>query len=108
MNWEISWRKNHTISEGKQGYFQKIKSWFTNEGVELAIQGYLAGAGESNSNDTTFHLVLTMALEISAYGLAGAVGNYVESAQATDAIYRILPPDEEVSSRIESRYSGKV
>ena len=49
-----------------------------------------------------------MALEISAYGLAKAVGDYMESAQATDGIYRLLPSDKEASSRIESRYSGKV
>ena len=57
---------------------------------------------------TIFYLILTMALEISAYRLAKAVGDYVESAQATDAIYRLLPSDNDASSRIESQYSGKV
>ena len=35
------------IPEGKQGCFQKIKSWLVDEGVELAVRGYLSGAGES-------------------------------------------------------------
>ena len=48
-------------------------------------------------------------------GLANAVDDYVESAQATDAVYGLLkmtgntlPLDEEMSSCIESRYTGKV
>jgi hypothetical protein len=46
-SWEISWRKNRTIPRGKQGCFQKVKSWLTDEGVELAVREYLSGAGES-------------------------------------------------------------
>ena len=47
VSWEISWRKNCTIPEGTQGCFQKIKSWLTDERVELAIWEYLSGTGES-------------------------------------------------------------
>ena len=47
VSWEISWRKNRTIPEGKQGCFQKIKSWLADEEVELAVREYLSGAGES-------------------------------------------------------------
>jgi hypothetical protein len=47
VSWEISWRKNRTIPKGKQGCFQKVKSWLTDEGVELAVREYLSGAGES-------------------------------------------------------------
>ena len=47
VSWEISWRKDRTIPTGKQGCFQKVKSWLTDEGVELAVREYLSGAGES-------------------------------------------------------------
>ena len=47
VSWEISWRRNRTIPKGKQGCFQKVKSWLTDEGVELAVREYLSGAGES-------------------------------------------------------------
>jgi hypothetical protein len=47
VSWEISWRKDRTIPRGKQGCFQKVKSWLTDEGVELAVREYLSGAGES-------------------------------------------------------------
>ena len=39
--------KDRTIPEGKQGCFQRIKSWFADEGVELAVWKHLSGAGES-------------------------------------------------------------
>lgn len=47
VSWENSWRKSRTIPKGKQGCFQKVKSWLTDEGVELAVREYLSGAGES-------------------------------------------------------------
>ena len=47
VSWEISWRKSRIIPEGKQGCFQKIKSWLTDDRVELAIREYLSGAEES-------------------------------------------------------------
>ena len=46
VSWEISRRKSHIIVEGKQGCFQKIKSWLADEGVGLAIREYLSGAEE--------------------------------------------------------------
>ncbi len=59
------------------------------------------------------HLI-TWAIEITAYGLAKAVGDYVESSRATDAVYGLLKMTgntvfpEEASSRVESRLSGKI
>ena len=47
ISWEISWRKDRTIPKGKQGCFQKVKSWLRDEGVELAVREYLSGAGEN-------------------------------------------------------------
>jgi hypothetical protein len=47
VSWELSWKKDRTIPTGKQGCFQKVKSWLTDEGVELAVREYLSGAGES-------------------------------------------------------------
>ena len=47
ISWEISWIKHRTIPKGKQGCFQKVKSWLADEGVELAVREYLSGAGES-------------------------------------------------------------
>jgi cobalamin biosynthesis protein CobT len=47
VSWELSWKKDRTIPTGKQGCFQKVKSWLADEGVELAVREYLSGAGES-------------------------------------------------------------
>ena len=55
ISWEISWKKSRIIPEGKQGCFQKIKSWLTDEGVELAIREYLSGAEESK-----YHLLVRL------------------------------------------------
>ena len=41
VSWELSWKTDRTIPTGKQGCFQKVKSWLTDEGVELAVREYL-------------------------------------------------------------------
>jgi hypothetical protein len=58
--------------------------------------------------------LITWAIDITAYGLAKAVGDYVESARATDALYGMLETTgssefpEKVSSHLKSRCSGKI
>jgi hypothetical protein len=47
ITWELTWIKERTIEEGKQGCWAKVKSWFNDEGVQLAVREWLAGAGES-------------------------------------------------------------
>jgi hypothetical protein len=59
-------------------------------------------------------LLLTWSTEISAYGLAKAIGDYIESARATDAVYGLLKMTgntefpKEASSRVKNRLSGKI
>jgi hypothetical protein len=58
--------------------------------------------------------ILTLTVEITAYGLAKAVGDYVGSARATNAVYGLLEMTgstevpENTSSRVDSRFSGKI
>jgi hypothetical protein len=55
--------------------------------------------------------VLTLTVEITAYGLAKAVGDYVGPAYATKAVYGLLAMTgtiENTSSRVDSRFSGKI
>jgi hypothetical protein len=48
IGWEIKWKQTRTIPEGRQGCFQKTKSWFNDEGVELAVREYCAQAKEGS------------------------------------------------------------
>jgi hypothetical protein len=46
VEWERQWIRTNKIEEGRQGCFQKTSSWFGDEGVQLAVREWLAGAGE--------------------------------------------------------------
>lgn len=43
ISWEIEWIKEQSIEEGKRGCFSKTRSWFNDEGVQLAVREWLAG-----------------------------------------------------------------
>lgn len=47
VTWERTWISERTIDEGRRSCFGKSKSWFEDEGVQLAIREWLSGAGES-------------------------------------------------------------
>ena len=47
VEWERSWIRERKIPEGKRGYFAKTFSWFNDEGVQIAVREWCAGAGES-------------------------------------------------------------
>ena len=47
VEWENMWIRERKIPEGKQGCFGKTSSWFNDEGVQIAVREWCAGAGES-------------------------------------------------------------
>ena len=44
--WERSWLRSRDIEEGRKGCYSKSKSWLNDEGVQLAVREWLAGAAE--------------------------------------------------------------
>ena len=55
---------SRNIGEGRKGCYSKTESWLNDEGVQLAVREWLAGATEG---------------ELTGYGLAKAVGKYLDS-----------------------------
>lgn len=47
VSWEISWRTNQYIEEGRRVCLSKTKSWFNDEGVQLAVREWVSGASEA-------------------------------------------------------------
>jgi hypothetical protein len=62
------------IAEGKQGCFAKTRSWLNDEGVLLHARGRISGAGD----------------KVTTYRLAKAVGEYLDSQRAEEAIQGAL------------------
>ena len=74
VTWELQWIREGKIEEGRQGCFTKTRSWFNDEGVQLAVRQWVSGAGEA----------------VTAHGLAKAFGDYLESKRATRAVEECL------------------
>lgn len=70
VTWERQWLREGRIEDGRRGCFSKVRSWLNDEGVQMAVREYCAGAGDG----------------ISGYGLAKAVGDYLTSERATTAV----------------------
>jgi len=70
VTWEILVLNGEKIEEGKRGCYSKTRSWFNDEGVLLAAREWISGAGEN----------------ITAFGLAKAIGEYLDSQRATAAV----------------------
>ena len=47
---EISWRKNKTIPDGKQGRFARLNSLFNDENIQLAVREYLSQTEEGTKH----------------------------------------------------------
>ena len=47
VEWEGTWIRHRLIPEGKRGCHAKTSSWFNDEGVQIAVREWCAGAGES-------------------------------------------------------------
>jgi hypothetical protein len=62
VEWERTWIQERTISEGKQGCFAKTFSWFNDEGVQLAVREWCAGAGDSK-----FHCYINCYIYVLTY-----------------------------------------
>jgi hypothetical protein len=56
VTWENEWMKGGRIEEGKKGCFVKTKSWFNDEGVQLAVWEWIAGKSKVEGN--TFRRIL--------------------------------------------------
>ena len=61
FEWERTWIQERKISEGKQGCNAKVSSWFNDEGVQMAVREWCAGAGERKFS-RNFHLCTYMIL----------------------------------------------
>jgi hypothetical protein len=59
------------IAEGKPGFFAKTRPWLTNEGVLLHTREWISGAGDN----------------VTAYGLAKAVGEYFRFLESSKDNY---------------------
>lgn len=82
--WEKTWIAELKIEEGRQGCFAKIKSWLNDEGVALAARDWIANVGE----------------HITAYGLAKAIGEYLDSQNSIDTLQELFGPN---GNRIRAR-----
>lgn len=91
VEWEGIWMRERKIPEGKQGCFVKTFSWYNDEGVQLAVREWCAGAGESKFSGHLHKLRTKMfTSEITAFGLAKAVGEYLDSRRAIAVINESL------------------
>ncbi|KAI1007215.1 hypothetical protein K3495_g998 [Podosphaera aphanis] len=68
--WEHSWIEERQIAESRGGKNSKRLSWLNDEGVQLAVREWCSVAGEG----------------ITAYELAKAVGEYLNSTQREESI----------------------
>ena len=53
VQWEGTWVRERKIPEGMRGCFAKTFSWYNDEGVQIAVREWCAGAGESKFPDTS-------------------------------------------------------
>ena len=75
ITWEIEWIKMRSISEGRRGCIVKVKSWLHDEGVLLTVQEWI----QEQATD-----------QITAYGLAEAVGDCLDPRKAASTVEKIL------------------
>jgi hypothetical protein len=95
-SWEIEWMSSRSIPEGQRGCFVKVKSWFHDEGVQAAVREWIA----ENPAD-----------KITVYGLAKAVGTYLDSKRATIAVEKILqfgPGGNRIRARTARRWLNQL
>ena len=45
VEWEGAWMRGRKIPEGTRGCYAKTSSWFNDEGVQMAVREWCAGAG---------------------------------------------------------------
>jgi hypothetical protein len=47
VTWELQYLRGENIEEGKRGCgYSKTRSWFNDEGVQLAVREWISGKGE--------------------------------------------------------------
>jgi hypothetical protein len=74
VTWGLMVLRGLDIPEGEQGCFAKTRSWLNDEGVLLHAREWISGAED----------------KVTAYGLAKAVGEYLDSQRAEEAIQGAL------------------
>ncbi|RPB11555.1 hypothetical protein P167DRAFT_575298 [Morchella conica CCBAS932] len=67
VSWELSWKRDQVIEIGRQGCLAKTRSWFDDEGVQLAAREWISSVSDA---------------ELSAHGLAKAIGVYLDPRRA--------------------------
>ncbi len=74
VTWERQWVTSRCIENGNQRCHAKSHFWFNDKGVQLCIQKHFSSSGE----------------KLTAWGVAKAVGEYLKSNQARDAVAEVL------------------
>ncbi|RPA83521.1 hypothetical protein BJ508DRAFT_375057 [Ascobolus immersus RN42] len=105
ITWERQWRDSSTrqIEEGKRGCHVKTRSWFNDEGVQLAARSFIQKCGPK---------------QFSAYTLAKAIGDHLESSRATNILQEtfvdagledaVLPRTRRIKARTARSWLGKM
>ena len=96
ITWETEWIKTQNISEGRRGCFTKVKSWLHDEGVLLAVREWI----QEQPTD-----------QITAYNLAKAVGDYLDSKKAASTVEKILqfgPGENRIRARTARRWLNQL
>lgn len=74
VKWERQWVSEKQIEEGQQGCHIKSRSWFNDEGVQIAVRESIASSGD----------------KLTAQRIAQVVGEYLGSEKATTTVQNIL------------------
>ncbi|RPA87789.1 hypothetical protein BJ508DRAFT_357373 [Ascobolus immersus RN42] len=72
ISWEIQWRRDQKIEEGRKGCHVKTKTWFNDEGVQLAAREFVQNSEGGR--------------KVTAAKLAKAIGEYLASDTATGIV----------------------
>lgn len=81
VSWECQWRKHQTIDESKHGCHVKTRSWFNDEGVQLAAREFVRDAKDGRT--------------VTAFKLAQAISTYLDSKRAKGILEEVFQPEPE-------------
>jgi len=92
--WERTWLQSRMIEEGRKGCYTKSRSWLNDEGVQLAVREWLSGAKEA---------------ELTGYGLAKAIGKYLDSKRVEEVLCDSFGPGgNRIRARTARRWMKKM
>jgi len=88
VTWENEWMRGGLIEVGKRGCFAKTKSWFNDEGVQLAVREWIAGKSKVEGINIFWRILPVLYnsgtdfSDITGHSLAKAIGSYLDSQRA--------------------------